>query len=75
MLLLLLCLRWQLTGYVRGKPMSVNQLVHVTGVGAFHVAKIAKARGEPCPFKPAAASSQGASVTQQAAHAPRGMVG
>jgi hypothetical protein len=37
-----------LCGYVRGKALSANMLVHVTGVGSFEVARIQTAR-DPCP--------------------------
>jgi hypothetical protein len=39
-----------LCGYVRGRALSANMLVHVTGVGSFEVARIQTAR-DPCPVK------------------------
>ncbi|TMW60731.1 hypothetical protein Poli38472_000773 [Pythium oligandrum] len=30
----------QLSGYIRGKPMSVNQLIHITDVGTFQLSHI-----------------------------------
>lgn len=36
---------------MRGKPLSVNQLVHVPGVGTFAMAQIRRCRQEPCPLR------------------------
>lgn len=33
----------QVTGYVRGKPLSVNQLIHITDVGTFQMSRITRA--------------------------------
>ena len=37
-------------GYVRSRPLSANQLVHITGVGTFKLACITLAP-DPCPTK------------------------
>ena len=37
------------SGYLRGKPLSPNQLVHVPGIGEFQVSLI-DTRSDPCPF-------------------------
>jgi len=39
----------QLTGFVRGKDISVNRLVHVPGLGDFQLSKIQKLT-DPCPI-------------------------
>ncbi|RLN44416.1 hypothetical protein BBO99_00000851 [Phytophthora kernoviae] len=33
----------QMNGYLRGKPLSVNQLVHITDVGTFQMSRITRA--------------------------------
>ncbi|RLN71931.1 hypothetical protein BBJ28_00022611, partial [Nothophytophthora sp. Chile5] len=33
----------QVSGYLRGKPLSVNQLVHITDVGTFQMSRITRA--------------------------------
>ncbi|KAE8883214.1 Pre-rRNA-processing protein [Phytophthora fragariae] len=33
----------QINGYLRGKPLSVNQLIHVTDVGTFQLSRITRA--------------------------------
>ncbi|CAI5715468.1 unnamed protein product [Hyaloperonospora brassicae] len=33
----------QVNGYVRGKPLSVNQLIHITDVGTFQLSRITRA--------------------------------
>jgi hypothetical protein len=40
-----------LSGYVRARPLSANQLVHITGIGSFKVDSILLAN-DPCPLKP-----------------------
>jgi len=37
------------TGYVRNRALSANQVVHVTGVGSFSV-RVVEALADPCPF-------------------------
>ena len=37
------------TGYVRNRALSANQVVHVTGVGSFAV-RVVEAAADPCPF-------------------------
>ena len=37
------------SGYLRGKPLSPNHLVHVPGIGEFQISLI-ETRSDPCPF-------------------------
>lgn len=60
----------QLTGYIRGKPLSVNQLVHLTGIGTFQMATITKGLGEPCPFKTGASAREGKPPHPPITHLP-----
>ena len=48
----------QVRGYVRGKPLCVNQLVHLPGVGTFSMAQIRRCRLEPCPLRGGARKPQ-----------------
>ena len=41
--------RYYLSGYVRGKPLNVNQLVHLTGIGTYQMHSIQHAK-DPAPF-------------------------
>ena len=45
------CTVLQIRGYIRGKPLSVNHLLHIQGLGTYHMSKITKVRNEPCPLK------------------------
>jgi pre-rRNA-processing protein TSR1 len=38
------------TGFIRGKPLGVNQLVHITGVGTYRMESILHAL-DPCPAR------------------------
>ena len=38
-----------LSGYLRGKPLSPNQLVHVPGIGDYQISLI-ETKIDPCPF-------------------------
>lgn len=38
-------------GYVRGVPLSADDLVHVTGVGSFEV-EVVETAADPCPNSP-----------------------
>jgi hypothetical protein len=42
----------QLRGYIVGRPLSVDQLVHVPSLGTFRMHAISKAPSEPCTLKP-----------------------
>lgn len=50
--------REQVTGYLRGRFLSVHQLVHLTGLGTFQLAKVrkqrcsAEVRSAHCPAPP-----------------------
>jgi hypothetical protein len=57
-------------GYVRSRPLSANQLAHITGVGSFKIASISLAQ-DPCPLKPsrrppAAKDAEGAGAGEAA---------
>lgn len=39
-----------LRGYVRGRPLNVNQVVHLSGMGHFNMKQIVSSR-DPCPIK------------------------
>ncbi len=56
-------------GYLRAKPLSVDQLVHLPGIGTFPMARIRKASGPgPCPLKwarPAAAATMDTSSSNE----------
>ena len=41
--------KYHISGYVRGKPLNVNQLVHLTGVGTYRMHSIKYAE-DPAPF-------------------------
>jgi hypothetical protein len=42
------CATLHVGGYVRGRALSVNQLVHISGVGTFQIAQV-RARARVCP--------------------------
>ncbi|KAI6657534.1 pre-rRNA-processing protein TSR1-like [Oopsacas minuta] len=39
-----------LSGYLRGKPLSPNQIVHLPGIGDFQISLI-ETQSDPCPFR------------------------
>ncbi|XP_066551514.1 pre-rRNA-processing protein TSR1 homolog [Amia ocellicauda] len=41
----------KVSGYVRGRPLSVNRLVHISGIGDFQLSQI-DAPPDPLPFTP-----------------------
>ena len=52
-------------GYVRGKSLNVDQLVHLPGVGTYAMSRILKAGvAEPCPLRGARSSSSSSSMEQ-----------
>lgn len=56
----------QVQGYIRGRPLCVNHLVHLPGVGNFRLSKISKAKNEPAPLKEARGGKTGAMETEAA---------
>ena len=39
-----------MSGYLRGQSLSVNGLVHLPGIGDFHMSRIEGPR-DPCPIR------------------------
>jgi len=53
-------------GYVRGKPLNVDQLVHLPGVGTYAMSRILKAGvAEPCPLRGARSSSSSSGMMEE----------
>lgn len=52
----------RVSGYIRGKPLSVNQLIHITDVGTFQMSHITRGDVQQVPFDQAEEAEKNAAA-------------